>query len=59
MQGGTQTTHGILKRRLDFSVDRLEVQPFHFFGVFKIPLQLLQKSKILNFLISAAIVKGF
>jgi len=31
MQGKTQTAHGILIRRLHFSVDRLEVQPVHFF----------------------------
>ena len=50
---GTQTTHGISIRRLDFSVDGFEVHLFHFFVVFKIPLQMLQK---LN---SAAFVNGF
>ena len=35
-QGGTQITDGIWIRRLDFSVDHFDVQPFHFFWCFTI-----------------------
>ena len=45
MRGGTQTTHGILIRRLDFSVDRLEVQPFHFFWCFQNPFTIAAEIK--------------
>jgi len=55
--GLTQTTHEILMRRLDFSVDHFEVEAFHFFYVFKIPLQLLRKSKFLKILISSEFLK--
>ena len=43
---GTQTTHGMLIRRLYFSVDRFEAQPFHFFCCFQNPFTIAAEIKI-------------
>ena len=48
--GALQIIHGILIQRLDFSVNRLEVQQFHFFWCFQDPFTIAAEIKTFKIL---------